>query len=60
MSNFHILGKSHTYVLHYFAHWFSLVAQSCLTLCDPMNRNSQASLSITTPGVYSNSCPSSR
>ena len=25
---------------------FSSVAQSCLTLCDPMNRSSQASLSI--------------
>ena len=26
---------------------FSLVTQSCPTLCDPMNRSSQASLSIT-------------
>ena len=26
---------------------FSSVAQSCLTLCDPMNRSTQASLSIT-------------
>ena len=26
---------------------FSSVTQSCLTLCDPMNRSSQASLSIT-------------
>ena len=28
---------------------FSSVAQSCLTLCDPMNRARQASLSITIP-----------
>ena len=27
--------------------WFSSVAQSCPTLCDPMNRSTQASLSIT-------------
>ena len=46
MSDFHILGKSHMYVLHYFAHQFSSVTQSWLTLCDPMNRSSQASLSI--------------
>ena len=29
---------------------FILVAQSCPTLCDPMNRACQASLSITIPG----------
>ena len=36
---------------------FSSVAQSCPTLCDPMNCSTQASLSITTPGVCSNSGP---
>ena len=38
----------------------SVQSLSCLTLCDPMIAARQASLSITTPGVYSNSCPSSR
>ena len=40
---------------------FSSVAQSCLTLCDPMNR-SMPGLPVhhPTPGVYSNSCPSSQ
>ena len=36
---------------------FSSVAQSCPTLCDPMDSACQASLSITNPGTYSNSCP---
>ena len=31
----------------YFSVQFSSVTRSCLTLCDPMNRSSQASLSIT-------------
>ena len=35
------------------------VAQSCPTLCDPMNRSTPGLLSIPAPGVYSNSCPSS-
>ena len=39
---------------------FSSVAQPCLTLCDPMNHSSQASLSITNSWSYSNSCPSSQ
>ena len=39
---------------------FSSVAQSCLTLCDPMDCSTQAGLSITTPRIYSNSCPLSR
>ena len=38
---------------------FSSVAQSCLTLLDPMDWSTQASLS-TTPRGYSNSCPSSQ
>ena len=47
---------------------FSSVAQSCPTLCNPMN-HSMPGLSVhqqlpeitsTTPGVHSNSCPSSR
>ena len=40
---------------------FSLVAQSCPTLCDPMN-HSMPGLPVhhPTPGVYPNSCPSSR
>ena len=37
---------------------FSSVAQSCLTLCDPMNHRPPCPSQ--TPGVYSNSCPSSR
>ena len=38
----------------------SSVTQSCPTLCDPMDCSTQASLSITTPRAYSNSCPLSR
>ena len=33
--------------LAYYSVQFSSIAQSCPTLCDPMNRSSQASLSIT-------------
>ena len=38
---------------------FSSVAQSCPTLCDPMNRGARPPCPPT-PGVYSNSCASSR
>ena len=38
---------------------FSSVAQSCLTLCDPMNCSMHPCTSPT-PRVYSNPCPSSR
>ena len=37
---------------------FSSVAQSCLTLCDPMNHRPPCPSQ--TPRVYSNTCPSSR
>ena len=36
---------------------FSSVTQSCTTPCNPWTAARQASLSITTPGVYPNSCP---
>ena len=39
--------------------YFNSVAQSCLTLCDPMDSACQASLSITNSRSYSNSRPSS-
>ena len=40
---------------------FSIVAQSCPTLCDPKNRNTpRPPCPSPTPWVYSNSCPSSR
>ena len=40
---------------------FSSVAQSRLTLCDPMNHsNTRPPCPSPTPGVHSNSCPSSR
>ena len=40
---------------------FSLVTQLCPPLCDPMNRSTTGlPVSSPTPGVYSNSCPSSR
>ena len=39
---------------------FTSVAQSCPTLCDPMNRSTRPPCPSPTPGVYSNSCPSSR
>ena len=39
---------------------FSSVAQSCPTLCDPTNRSTPVSLSITSPEVHPNSCASSR
>ena len=39
---------------------FSSVTQSCPTLCDPTNRITPVSLSITSPEVHPNSCASSR
>ena len=40
---------------------FSSVAQSCLTLCDPMNCSTPGlPVPSPTPGAYSNSCPPSR
>ena len=37
----------------------SSVAQSCLTLCDPMNRSTaRPPCPSPTPGIHSNSCPS--
>ena len=40
---------------------FSSVAQSCPTLCDPMDcSRARLPCPSPTPGVYSNSCPSSR
>ena len=36
------------------------VAQSCPTLCDPMNGSTQASLSLTNLGVHSDSRPLSQ
>ena len=39
---------------------FSSVAQSCPTLCDPLNRSTTGPPSLSpTTGVHSNSCPSS-
>ena len=38
--------------------WFGSVAQSCLTLCDPMNCSTPSP--SPTPGVHSNLCPSSQ
>ena len=40
---------------------FSSVAQSCLTLCDPMNsQHARPPCPSPTPGVHSDSCPSSQ
>ena len=40
---------------------FSLVAQSCPTLCDPMNhKHARPPCPSPTPGIYPNSCPSNR
>ena len=39
---------------------FSTVSQSCAILCDPVDAELQASYPSATPGVYSNSCPSSQ
>ena len=40
---------------------FSSVSQLCLTLCDPMNhKHARPPCASPTPGVYSDSCPSSR
>ena len=39
---------------------FSSIAQSCPTLCDPMNHSTQAPCPSPTPGVHSDSCPSSQ
>ena len=44
-----------------FSQSVSSVAQSCLTLCDPMDcmQHTRLPCPSPTPGVYSNSCPSS-
>ena len=39
---------------------FSSVAQSCLTLCDPMNQHGRPPCPSPTPGVHSDSSPSSQ
>ena len=52
-------GKKNQYFIIWDSVQYSSVDQSCPTLCDPMNC-SQASLSITNPEVFSNSCPLSR
>ena len=39
---------------------FSSVTQSCPTPCDPMNQHARPPCPSQTPGVYSNSCPSSQ
>ena len=39
---------------------FSSMAQSCPTLCDPMNQHTRPPCPSRTPRVYSNSCPSSQ
>ena len=39
---------------------FSSVAQSCPTLCDPMNHSTPGLHPSPTPGVHSDSCPSSQ
>ena len=39
---------------------FSSVAQLCLTLCDPMDCSTTRLCPSPTPGIYSNSCPSSQ
>ena len=39
---------------------FSSVAQWCPTLCNHMNRSTRPPCPSPTPGVYPNSCPSSR
>ena len=39
---------------------FSSVVQSCLTLCDPMDRSTRPPCPSPTPRVHSNSCPSSQ
>ena len=57
--NYHCLwniyGKNSIKVKSFIPLQFSSVAQSCPTLCNPMNRCPSP-----TPRVYSNSCPSSR
>ena len=42
-----------------FLYKFSSIAQSCPTIATPWIAARRVSQSITTPGVYSNSCPSS-
>ena len=45
--------------LHHYMHTPSSVAQSCPTLCDPMNRSTPGvPVPSPTPGVHSDSCPS--
>ena len=48
------------YLFHKCSVQFSSVAQSCLTLCDAMNLSMPGLPPSPAPGVYSNSCPSSR
>ena len=52
---------SNIYILYYVSSvQFGSVAQSCLTLCSPMNRSTPGLPPSPTPGVHPNSCPSSQ
>ena len=57
-----LIGKGNP--AHHFIQWvqFISITQSCLTLCDPMNRTwrSRPPCTSPTPRVYWNSCPSSQ
>ena len=47
--------------IHFYSVQFSSVAQSCLTVCDPMNCSTPGlPVHQPTPGVYPNSCPLNR
>ena len=54
----------HSYIffeIYYLSVHFSSVAQSCPTLCNPMNHSTPGlPCPSPTPGVHSNSCPSSQ
>ena len=51
-----VIVKNHTSPIYI---QFSSVAQSCLTLCNPMNCSTPGLCPSPFPGVHSNSCPSS-
>ena len=51
-----ILRRGLYYFLLSYSYQFSSVAQSCLTLCDPMDHSTPPCPS-STPRVYPNSCP---
>ena len=55
-----VCAKIQMLKVKHMTHQFSSVAQSCPTLCDPMNHSMPGLCPSPTPGVHPNPCPFSR